>query len=154
MEISMAQGPAQLADAWLLEGGEAVFAAEAGELAATYQLKLGDRPYARSLRTVYNLRKQEYPPEFAALSGEVYVIVHAVGMFVPKGRVNRIDAVGYRASFDGKGSTCDLLPASKFRDLASLGVDGSVKVGVGVDGSIRTPAAGRAPHWDRVPTVC
>lgn len=140
MEVSWAEAPAQLGDEWLLEGGEAVFSVDASALADTYQLRAGDRPYARSLRTLFELRGVKYPPELAVLPGEVYAIVHAVGMFVPQGRLNRIDAIGYRARFNDPGATTDLLPASKFRKWASLGVDGRVNVGVSADGSIKAPA--------------
>jgi hypothetical protein len=134
------QASARLGDEWLLEGGEAVFAVDPSALADTYQLRVGDRPYARSLRTLFKLREIKYPPELAALPGEVYAIVHAVGMFVPEGRLNRIDAIGYRAGFNDRGTTVDLLPAPKFRQWASLGINGNVNVGMSADGSIKAPA--------------
>ena len=61
--------PVSLAQDWLVATGEGVLAPDAAQLSDTYELKVGDRPFARSLRTLFEFRGEPYPPELAALPG-------------------------------------------------------------------------------------
>jgi hypothetical protein len=131
--------PVSLAQEWLVATGEGVLAPDAAQLSDTYELKVGDRPFARSLRTLFEFRGEPYPPELAALPGEVYAIVHGVGIFVRQGRANKIDAVGYRARFTAPGSTCELMPGSKFRSFASFKVNARMEVSLNADGYAKAP---------------
>jgi hypothetical protein len=106
------------------------------KLSQRYHLRLGNRPFARSMRAYYAANDRELPPEYAALPGEVYVVTHAVGL-VADDHPGRIGRVNYSASFDGSGSTVDLCPNTRFREW--FGADLTFKAAIGANGSAALP---------------
>jgi hypothetical protein len=129
-----------IAEAWLIEdsaaasfGGEDVVA----QLRHDYEVRLGNRPFVRSMRRLYEEGGRQLPPDIAALNGETYIITHGLGVNVVDGKARKIDKIGYRASFRGAGSTIELLPNTRFREYISVG--GKLEVQIGADGYVKTP---------------
>ena len=118
-------------DAWLTEGVPG-FAAPAD----TYTLRLGDKPFARSIRQLFELKKMQLPAEIEVLKGETYLITLAVGLSAKSGP-NRVKIVGFTAKFDGQGATIDLFPKSEFKEYFALG--GKFEAGVSADGYAKLP---------------
>jgi hypothetical protein len=100
------------------------------------ELRLGDRPVARSLRSLYKLAKRKLPPEIGALKGETYLIAHAVGAAAKKG-AGRVESLELRASFAGTGSTIDLVPNTSFKEF--LTADLTFEAGLAADGYAKIP---------------
>ena len=138
--INLTPQKATVAEPWLIEGpGLAVFAPgedPVQKLLSDYTLQLGNRPYVRSVRKLYELLKKELPPEIAALKGETYLVTHAVGLIAKTGP-NKIDTVGYTASFEGHGSTIDLFPNTRFKEYFSVRT--TFEAGVSADGYAKLP---------------
>jgi hypothetical protein len=131
---------ATVAEPWLIEGpGIEVFAPgedPVEKLLNDYTLQLGDRPYVRSVRKLYELYQKQLPPEIAALRGETYLVTHAVGLIAKTG-ANRIDTVGYMASFEDHGSTIELFPNTRFKEYFSISA--KFEAGVSADGYAKLP---------------
>ena len=122
---------------WMIEGlAVEAFKATQKEAPDTflqaYTLTLGDRPYVRSIRKLYKARKQELPPEIAALKGETYLLAHAVGLIAKSG-AHKIDRITYQASFSDPGATIELFPNTRFKEssreheVRSRGVSGRIR---------------------------
>jgi hypothetical protein len=128
-----------IAEPWLVEGAEvdAFDKAETIEkLSGRYHLRVGSRPFARSIRAYYAANRRKLPPEYAAMRGEVYVVTHAVGVLADA-HPGRVATVGYDASFGGPGSTVDLCPNTRFREW--FGADLTFKAAIGAEGSVALP---------------
>lgn len=128
-----------VAEDWLVEGAEVDAFGEQEtieRISGRYHLRLGNQPFARSMRAFYAANKRELPPEYAALAGEVYVITHAVGM-VADDHAGRVGRLSYEASFDGRGSTVDLCPSTRFRQW--FGADLTFKAGISANGQAGLP---------------
>lgn len=118
-------------NAWLTEGVPG-FSAPAD----TYTLRVGDQPFARSVKRLFELKKMKLPPEIAVLKGETYLITLAVGLSALSA-ANRVKIVGFTAHFDGQGATVDLFPKSEFGEY--FAVDGKFEAGVSADGYAKVP---------------
>jgi hypothetical protein len=126
---------------WLLAGPErTVFAtSEAGVPAQPpVRLQVGNRPLVRNMARLYALNDRQLPPEYASLNGEVYLVVHAVGL-IAEARANDVRILGYQASFADRGSTVELFPNTAFKEF--LRVSAKVEFGGGVlaDGHAELP---------------
>ena len=58
------------------------------ELKRKYKLRIGDRPFVRSVRRLHP-GKTQAPPEIEALRGETYMVTHAVGVSTEDGKPGR-----------------------------------------------------------------
>jgi hypothetical protein len=118
---------ATVAQEWLLEGRQIAGFAPAAAKAQLKDLTLqvGDQPIVRSIRRLCQKRGVPLPPEIDALPGETYIITHVVGVLAQTG-ANTVGTLGYTAEFDGKGSTIELLPNTRFKEYIS----GSLSAGL------------------------
>lgn len=130
--------PLILAQPWLTKTPRiAAFAPpEAETRAQGISLRVGDRPIARSIRKLYDLRGLQLPPEIAALPGDTYLITHAIGAIAQEG-ANTIDILGYTATFEELGSTIELFPNTRFKEY--LSVDLKFSSGISADGYAKLP---------------
>ncbi len=138
-DLQISEVEHSIAEPWLGEGAEVEAFGEQETiegLSGRYRLRLGNRPYARSVRAFYAANERQLPPEYAALPGEVYVITHAVGL-VADDHAGRVGRVSYEASFDGSGSTVDLCPNTRFREW--FGADLTFKAAIGANGQAGLP---------------
>jgi len=130
----------EVSEPWMLED-LAVDAFSVEDAIATFkdeiELRLGNRPVARSVRSLFKLAKKQLPPEIAALKGETYLIAHAIGAAAKKG-AGRIDSVQLRASFAGAGTTIDLVPNTVFKEFVKAGL--KFEAGLGADGYAKVPS--------------
>ena len=101
------------------------------------QLRVGNRPFARSMTKLFKAQGKKLPADLAALAGECYLIVHSVGI-VAERYDDMIRTIGYQAEFDGQGNTIELLPATKFHKWISGG--NKFEAGLAVDGHAKTPS--------------
>jgi hypothetical protein len=96
--VQMRELPARLVQPWLLTDAEPRFtgleAVLPEEVATNYRLQVGDRPFVRNLRELYKLSGRTIPPEFAVLKGDVYLVVHAVGLLAHTGS-DKVSILGY-----------------------------------------------------------
>lgn len=129
----------EVSELWMLEdlgveafGGEDPIATFKDEI----ELRLGNRPVARSVRSLFKLAKKELPPEIAALKGETYLIAHAIGAAAKKG-AGRIDSLQLRTSFTGAGTTIDLVPNTAFKEFVKAGL--KFEAGLSADGYAKVP---------------
>jgi hypothetical protein len=132
----------ELSEPWMLEdlaveafGADDPVAMFKGEI----ELRLGNRPVARSVRSLFELAEKKLPPEIAALKGETYLIAHAIGVAAKKG-AGRVDSVQLRASFAGAGTTIDLVPNTAFKEFVKAGL--KFEAGLGADGYAKVPTVG------------
>jgi hypothetical protein len=132
-DVRLVDVKSAVVDAWLTEAVPG-FAAPAD----TYTLRLGDRPFARSVRQLFKLKKMQLPPEIEVLKGETYLITLAVGLSAKSG-ANRVKIIGFTAKFDGPGATIDIFPKSEFKEYFGLG--GKFEAGVSADGYAKLPDA-------------
>lgn len=140
-QMNIISQPTELSQPWLLEDLEVAAFAKGEDLAKkvkeTFNLGLGDRPYAQSVKKLYETSERKLPPKFAALKGETYIVTHAIGMVAKQSAANDITILGYKASIDGAGATVDLFPNTRVRDFISA--DLKFNAGVAADGSAKTP---------------
>lgn len=123
-----------VSNVWLSEGVAAYESDE--ELLSAYKLRVGDRPFARSIRALYEKNKRKLPPDVAALRGETYIVTHGVGLFASK-KANAVVTLGFSAQFSGPGATVDLFPRSSFKEY--LAARGKFEAGIAADGSAKLP---------------
>ena len=139
-EIHLSSKQIQISQPWLLEDLEADDFAKGEdliqELKNIYDLRVGDRPIVRSLRKLYEFGNKALPPAIGSLKGEAYLVTHAIGVNASKDP-NRIDRVGYKAWFDGYGTTIELLPNTRFKEYFSAGL--KFAAGIAADGYAKTP---------------
>lgn len=136
----MISQPTEVSQPWLLEDIDVAHLGTVKdfleEIPTTYTLSVGDRPIVRSVRQLYELRKKKYPAELDVLKGEAYLIAHAVGV-VAKNNQGRVTRLGYRAWFDGAGTTLDLLPNTTFKEY--LAINGKFEADITAEGSAKIP---------------
>jgi hypothetical protein len=139
-EISISTEPVKLSQPWLLEDIEVEFFGKGNEvrdiLKKTFDLRIGDRPFSRSVRKLYRAGNRQLPPDIAALKGETYLITHAIGM-AAQSKAGNVDILGYKAWFEDPGSTVELFPNTRFKEYISA--DLKFKAGVAADGYAKTP---------------
>ena len=77
------------------------------------------------------------PPELAALAGDTYLVTHAIGSKAEHG-ADRVQRLGYTATFKAAGSTIELFPNTSFKEYftAELGFE----AGIAADGYARLPS--------------
>lgn len=139
-ELELATQQVEVAQAWLIEDAtvEALASEDlVAELKRNYELRIGDRPFVRSVRKLYETNGRSLPPEAAALPGETYVVTHAVGVTVVDGAARKVDTVGYRTSFDDPGSTIELAPSTRFKEWFTAG--GKFEAGLSAEGYLEAP---------------
>jgi hypothetical protein len=139
-DVSLIDVKTSVVNTWLTEGVPG-FAAPTD----TYTLRLGDRPFARSVKRLFELKKMQLPPEIEVLKGDTYLITLAVGLSARSG-ANRVKIIGFTAKFDGPGATIDLFPKSEFKEYFAIA--GKFEAGVSADGYAKVPDAIGALTFD------
>jgi len=134
--LSLTTPKLQLADPWTIESPGPGLESARADPREGIALRVGDRPFARSIARLYELRGEKMPPDLAALPGDTYLITHAVGLVAETG-ANRIDRIGYTATFQDAGSTIELFPNTRFKEYFSANV--GFEAGVGADGYAKMP---------------
>jgi hypothetical protein len=129
----------KLAQPWMFEEERAHYAAAApDDLRTEFQLQIGDRPFVRDVRKLYELYQRPVPPELEVLAGDLYLVTHAVGLVSPN-RASKVQILGYRATFSEHGSTVELLPNTAFREYFKLDVNAGFEAGLTAEGHAKLP---------------
>jgi hypothetical protein len=108
------------------------------------QVRLGDRPFAKNLRRLYELGHKELPPDLAVFDVyDIWIITHVIGAVRQKGRAS-IQTLGYEADFEDEDQvyTVDILPRPKFNTM--MGVSFENQVDLGIEGHGQLPEEARA----------
>lgn len=139
MDVTLAEVEHSISQLWLAEATEQdVFAKQdtAEKISKRYRMRIGNRPFARSMRAFYEANNRKLPAEFAALPGEVYAVTHALGI-VADAHPGRIATLGFQATFQGDGATVDLCPNTRFREW--FGADLTFRAAITADGHAAVP---------------
>lgn len=124
---------------WLFEDERAHYAAATPEdLRAAFQLQVGDRPFVRDVRKLYELYQRDVPPELDVLQGDLYLVTHAVGLTSPHS-ANDVRVLGYKATFAEHGSTVELLPNSLFKEYFTANLSLGFEAGLTAEGHGKLP---------------
>jgi hypothetical protein len=135
-EITLVPASVSIAQDWLFTDVEVVHHGKVEDLKAAIELRIGDRPFARSMRKMFEHAGKQLPPEVAALKGDTYLITHAIGV-VASSNAGSIDTIGYEASFAEPGSTLELFPTTRFKEY--LKADLGFEAGISADGYAKLP---------------
>ncbi len=79
-------------------------------------VRLGDRPIARNLRTLYEQGHKDFPEDLVLFDKyDVWLITHSIGVIRKEGQA-KVKTLGYEALYDEapKVYTTELLPQAKF----------------------------------------
>jgi hypothetical protein len=106
-------------------------------------VRLGNRPLAKNLRSLYEKAHRELPSDLAVFdSYDLWLVPHSVGILRRHGSA-LVHAVGYEADFCDAEQvyTLDMLPQTKFVTL----VEGSVQAeaDIGIEGNAELPDAAK-----------
>jgi hypothetical protein len=137
--LTMAEPEVRLAQAWTVPEVAHLSKTVSGlpdDRKKDYRLSVGDRPVPRSMKKLYELYNKPLPPDIASLNGDVYLIVHAVGLLAEK-KAGATSILGYQASFADRGSTIELYPSTQFKEL--LSVELGFSAGVKANGHAEAP---------------
>jgi len=102
-------------------------------------VRLGDRPIARNLRTLYERGHEDFPEDLVLFDKyDVWLITHSIGVIRKEGRA-KVKTLGYEALYDNarKVYTTELLPQSKF--IHKAGATFENRVDYTVEGLAQVP---------------
>lgn len=102
-------------------------------------IRLGDRPIARNLQTLYEQGHKGFPEDLVLFDKyDVWLIPHSIGLIRMEGRA-KVKTLGYEALYDNaqKVYTTELLPQSKF--IRKAGATFENQVDYTVEGLAQVP---------------
>lgn len=114
------------------------FGVTAADLKQAYKIRIGDRPFARSLRKLFQLKGQAVPPELAAINGEPYTLTHVIGVIATK-KPKRIERIGLEIELHGDAFTVELFPNTSYAQFFSGGLQAGFEAGLSAGGYAKLP---------------
>jgi len=103
------------------------------------KIRLGDRPLAKNLRQLYQLKHESLPEDIVVYDAyDIWLLFHSIGAMRREGNAE-VQILGYEANFENEDDlyTIDLLPQSKF--CKKFGAAFNTDVDLGVEGKAQVP---------------